>query len=214
MKITDASVCPYPAGDSTLARMALEAVELGFDSIVALGEEDLQSRGLEVLRGVVISAASQKEVIRQVRKPTVRAADVVFVNAGDISFNRAVVSVKEVHVVRNIHATRRNAFDHVAARSAADHGTAVDISLVPIIQYRGRRRQRALQRYADILTLQRRYGFPLTISSGARSILEQRSVRETRGLCALFGMTGAEVSEALGSIGRLIEPERPVRVVR
>ena len=52
----------------------------------------------------MISAASQKEVIRRVRKPTVRAADVVFVNAGDISFNRAVVSVKEVHVVRNIHA--------------------------------------------------------------------------------------------------------------
>ncbi|MEG3055156.1 MAG: hypothetical protein RQM90_03055 [Methanoculleus sp.] len=38
---TDANVCPYPAGDSTLARMALEAAELGFDSIVTIGGRDL-----------------------------------------------------------------------------------------------------------------------------------------------------------------------------
>ncbi len=213
MKITDACIHPYPAGDSTLARMALEAAGLGFDSIVAIGDVGHQSSGPEVLRGAVIGAASLKEVLRQVRDPAVRGADVVYVNAGEISFNRAIVSVKEVHVVRNIHATRRNAFDHVAARTAAERGVGVDISMAPIIQLRGTKRQRALQRYADILSLQRRYGFGLTISSDARSILGQRSVRDVRGLCALFGMTGAEVSEALSSVGRLTEPHRPVRVV-
>ncbi|NLM30407.1 MAG: ribonuclease P [Methanomicrobiales archaeon] len=213
MKATDACVCPYPAGDSTLARMALEARELGFDSIVVIGEGDGEPRDLRILRGVVISASSQKEAIRQVRKPAVRAADVVFVNAGDTAFNRAAAAVEEVHVIRNIHAARRGAFDHVAARTAADRGTAVDISLYPIIGFRGRRRQTALQRYADILGLHRRYDFPLTISSGARSILEQRSVREIHGLCGLFGMTEDEVTCALSSIGRLIEPYRPVRVV-
>ena len=88
MKATDASVCHYPTGDSTLARMALEARELGFDSIVVIGEGDGESRDIRVLRGIVISASSQKEIIKQVRKPAVRAADVVFVNAGDIAFNR------------------------------------------------------------------------------------------------------------------------------
>ena len=105
---------------------------------------------------------------------------------------------------------RRNAFDHVAARSAADHGGSGHLAC-PHHQCAEKAPESAGG--TDILTLQRRYGFPLTISSGARSILEQRSVRETRGLCALFGMTGAEVSEALSSIGRLVEPARPVRVV-
>jgi ribonuclease P/MRP protein subunit RPP1 len=214
MKITDASVHPYPAGDSTLARMALEATELGFDSIVAIGGAGRPSTGLKVLQGVVIDAASQKDILRQVREPAVRRADVVFVNAGDTSFNRAVVAIKEVHVIRNIQATRRNAFDHVAARSAAEHGVGVDLSMAPIIQSRGTKRQKTLERYADILSLQRRYGFPLTISSGARSILDQRSVREVRGLCALFGMTGAEVSEAFASVDLLTEPKQPVRVIR
>jgi len=213
MKITDACVHPYPAGDSTLARMVIEAAELGFDSIVAIGDAGDRHPGIEVLRGAVICAASQKEVIKQVRSPAVRGADVVFVNAGDTSFNRAVVAVKEVHVIKNIHATRKNAFDHVAARTAAERDVAVDISMAPIVHLRGTKRQRALQRYADILSLQRRYGFLLTISSDARSILGQRSVRDIRGLCALFGMTGAEVSEALSSFGRITEPHQPVRVV-
>jgi ribonuclease P/MRP protein subunit RPP1 len=211
MKITDASIHPYPVGDSTLARMALEAAGLGFDSIVAIGDVGHRPDGPEVLRGAVISAASQKEVIKQVREPAARRADVVYVNAGDISFNRSIVTLKGVHVVRSIHATRRNAFDHVAA---AEHNVAVDLSMAPIIQLRGTKRQRALQRYTDILSLQRRYGFPLTISSGARSILEQRSVRDLRGLCALFGMTGEEVSEALSSIDRITRPDQPVKVVR
>lgn len=213
MKITDACVHPYPAGDSTLARMAIEAAELGFDSIIAIGDGGDRHYGVETLRGAVIGAASVKEVLKRVRDPAVRRADVVYVDAGDISFNRAVVAVKEVHVLRNIHTTRRNAFDHVAARTAAERGVAVGISMAPIVHLRGTKRQRVLQRYADILSLQRRYGFPLTISSDARSILGQRSVRDIRGLCALFGMTGAEVTEALSSVGRIIEPHRPVRVV-
>ncbi len=213
MKITDACVYPYPAGDSTPARMAFEARDLGFDSIVVAGGGVRPSAGPEVLRGAVIGAASIKDVLKQVRDPAVRRADVVSVNAREIAFNRAVVSIKEIRIVRGIHATQRNAFDHVAARTAAERGVAVDISLAPIVMLRGTRRQRALQRYADILSLQRRYGFPLTISSDARSILDQRSVRDVRGLCALFGMTGAEVSEALASVGRLVTPDQLVRVV-
>ncbi|KDE55189.1 RNase P subunit p30 family protein [Methanoculleus sp. MH98A] len=214
MKITDAGIHPYPAGDSTVARMTLEAAGLGFDSAVVIGDAVHRSSGAEVLRGAVIGAASVKEVLKRVRDPAVRRADVVYVDAGEIAFNRAVVAVKEVNVVRSIHATRRNAFDHVAARTAAERGVAVDISMAPIVHLRGTKRQKALQRYADVLSLQRRYGFPLTISSDARSILGQRSVRELRGLCALFGMTGAEVTEALSSVGRIIEPHRSVRVVK
>lgn len=213
MKITDAGVHPYPAGDSTVARMALEAAELGFDSAVVIGGAAHRPHGIEVLQGALVSAASVKEVLKRVRDPAARRADIVYVEAGEIAFNRAIVSIREVNVIRGIYATRRNAFDHVAARAAAEQGVAVNISMAPIIHLRGTKRQRALQRYADVLSLQRRYGFPLTISSDARSILGQRSVRETRGLCALFGMTGAEVTEALSSIGRIIEPHRPVEVV-
>ena len=35
MKITDAAVFPYPCGDTSVRRLALEARSLGFDSLVA-----------------------------------------------------------------------------------------------------------------------------------------------------------------------------------
>jgi len=215
MMITDARIFPYPAGDSTVARMAIEAGELGFDSLVAIGDVGHQSfHGVEILQGTIITALSIREVLRDLRDPAVRRADVVYVDAGDLPFNRALASINEVNVISKIHTTRQNAFDHVAARTAAERGVAVEISLAPLINLRGVKRQRALNRYADILTLHRRYGFMLTISSAARSILDQRSVREIRGLCELFGMTGAEVNEALSSVGRIIEPFTPVGVVR
>ena len=215
MKITDACIFPYPDGDSTVSRMAIEAGELGFDSLVAIGDAGHRfSCAVEILQGAIITARSIKEVLRDLRDPAVRRADLVCVDAGDLSFNRALASTKDVNVISKIHATRQNAFDHVAARTAAERGVAVEISIAPLIHLRGMKRQQALNRYADILALHRRYGFMLTISSAASSILDQRSVREIRGLCGLFGMTGAEVNEALSSVGRMIEPSGPVGAVR
>jgi ribonuclease P/MRP protein subunit RPP1 len=207
MKITDACIFPYPDGDSTVSRMAIEAGELGFDSLVAIGDAGHRfSCAVEILQGAIITARSVKEVLRD---PAVRRADLVCVDAGDLSFNRALASTKDVNVISKIHATRQNAFDHVAARTAAERGVAVEISIAPLIHLRGMKRQQALNRYADILALHRRYGFMLTLSSAASSILDQRSVREIRGLCGLFGMTGAEVNEALSSVGRMIEHSSP-----
>ncbi len=212
MNTTDASVCPYPAGDSSIRRMAIEAAELGFDSIVAIGGEHGAAGEFRILTGAVIDARSAKDVLRQVRNVS-RNVDLTFVNAGDLAFNRAAVTTGDVQIIRHIHTTHRNSFDHVAARSATERGVAVDISLYPIVHWRGARRQKALQRYADLLSLHRRYRFPLTISSNARSILDQRSVRDVEQLCALFGMTRQEVRTALGTVHRILEHKQPVRVI-
>ncbi|MDD1669737.1 MAG: ribonuclease P, partial [Methanomicrobiales archaeon] len=59
MPLIDGCIHPYPAGDSSLRRMAIEARELGFDQVVAAGG----TGGVPgVLRGAVITAPSVKEV--------------------------------------------------------------------------------------------------------------------------------------------------------
>jgi len=140
-------------------------------------------------------------------------AEVVLVEGGDLSFNRGVLSIRGIHILRQIHRTPRNAFDHIAARMAAERSVAIDIDLQPLVQGRGSVRQRALQRYADILRLQRHFRFPLTVSSSARSILDLRSPRECAALCSLFGMQESEVRAALSTVGRLLSPRGAVRVV-
>jgi ribonuclease P/MRP protein subunit RPP1 len=122
--------------------------------------------------------------------------------------------MRGVHVLGGVHLTDRYGFDHVAAKMAADSGIAIDISLAPIIHERGALRQRALDRYLDIVMLQRRFEFPLVLSTHARSVLEMRSVREISALASLVGLDVRDVQQALGNAGRLCSPERAVQVIQ
>jgi ribonuclease P/MRP protein subunit RPP1 len=213
MKITDAAVFPYPCGDSSLRRMALEAGSLGFDSLVAVDAPSGICEGIEVRSGILIRDLPMKDVIARVRKNQDPAA-VVAVCARDNGFNRAAISLKGVHILRGIHAAEKTAFDHVAAKMAADFGVAIDIDLSPLILSRGFARQRILHRLRDMLVLEQRFGFPVTLSSSARSVLDMRATREITGLCSLIGMDTPDVEKAFGGVDRVTAPSVPsVRVI-
>ncbi|AGB02204.1 RNase P subunit p30 family protein [Methanoregula formicica] len=213
MKITDAAVCPYPDGDSSVRRLALEAEALGFDSFVAADTPSATFGGVEVRRGLFIQNAGMKDVISQVKRVNDSGA-VVSVRAGDAGFNRGVVGLRGVHILRGVHAADKNAFDHVTAKMAADNCVAVDIDLSCLILARGIARQKAIQRYRDVMVLEQRFEFPLTLSTYARSVLDLRAVREVSGLCTLFGMDLPDVEKALAGVGAVTAPPEPaVKVV-
>ena len=208
MKITDACVYPYPCGDSSVRRMALEAMSLGFDRLVAAGISSGGHCGIEISKGVLIRDTMMKDLISRVRQERNSNA-VVSVQAGDNGFNRSVTGVKGVHILRGIHSADKTAFDHITARMAADNRVAVDIDLSPLISGRGVIRQRAIHRYRDILLLERRFEFPITLSSHARSILEMRAVREISGLCSLLDMDAPDVEKAFTGVDRVTSSPNP-----
>ncbi|WP_298668830.1 RNase P subunit p30 family protein [uncultured Methanofollis sp.] len=210
MAYTDACVHPYPDGDTTLSRMALEARECGFDRIVSTTGSG-EFSGVQVVQGIVITAANVREMTRGVRRAPPGA--LVMIEAGDEGFNRSAVALSGVHVLRGLGRAGKHAFDHVAARIASDSGVAVEVDLAPVITLRGRERQKVLQRYADLLVLQHHYDFPLTVASNARSCLDLRTVRDVVGLCSLFGMEEEETLSALSSVDGLREHPKPVQVV-
>ena len=119
MKITDACVIPYPAGDSSVRRMALEARSLGFDSIVAADTPAAQVYGVDVIPGVFLSGLPAKDVQNRARKNR-ETGCVLSVRMGDNGFNRAVGGTRGVHILRGIAAADKRAFDHVAAKIAAE----------------------------------------------------------------------------------------------
>ena len=97
---------------------------------------------------------------------------------------------------------------------AADNNVAIDIDLSVLIAARGIARQRAIHRYRDVLTFERRFEFPVSLSSYARSYLDLRAVREITGLCSLIGMDISGVEKALDAVGRVTTPPAPaVRVI-
>jgi len=213
MKITDAAVFVHPNGDSSVRRMALEAKALGFDSLVAMDAPSCEYEGITVYAGRCIRDRAMRDVIARVKQA--RATDaVISVQAGDNGFNRAALGLKGVHILRGIQTADKHGFDHVAAKIAADNRVAIDLDFSVLIAARGIARQRAIHRYLDILVLEQRFEFPLTLSSHARSILDMRSVREITGLCSLLGMDTDDAARTLGGIGLLeTPPPAPVRVI-
>ena len=213
MKITDACVYPYPAGDSTISRFACEAREYGYDSIVALDFPAAEIHGVTVLTGVHFSGITAKDVQEWSRKAGSPGV-VVSVQAGDNGFNRAVAGMRSVRLHRGIHEVDRHAFDHVTAKIAADTMTAIDLDLSVLIAGRGHLRQKAIHRYRDIVVLQHRFEFPLTISSSARSVLGLRTVREVVGLCSAIGMDLPDTELALAGISRIMhQNDAAVKVI-
>jgi len=210
MPLIDGCIHPYPAGDSSIRRMALTARELGFDQVVAAGGSgDVPG----VLRGSIVTVPSVKGVVSMLQGIP-RGEGVVMVSSGDLAFNRGVIGLRGVRVLRGIHRSPRGAFNHVAAKEAEAKGVAVELDLSPLVEERGVRRQKAVSRYRELLDLHRRYHFPLTIASNARSILAQRSVRDMVLLAGIFGMEEAEVMAALSSLDSVLVGRSPVQVVR
>ena len=209
MPLIDGCIHPWPAGDSSLRRMALAARELGFDQVVAAGGSgDVPG----VLRGTIISAPSVKEVVSALQGIP-RGEGVVMVTSGDLAFNRGVIGLRGVRVLRGLFKSPRGAFNHVAAREAEARGVAVELDLAPIVEGRGVQRQKVIARYRELLDLHRRYYFPFTLASNARSVLAQRSVRDIVLLARLFGMEEDEVTGALSSLDTILAGRSPVQVV-
>lgn len=193
--------------------MLWEAQELQFDSCVVITGIPLPTTTiLPAIRGWIIDENAVQGVVSQMRKVPV-GTDLVMVEARDTAFNRAVLSLRGIHILRGIHRSPPRSFDPVSASLASRSMVAVDLDLSPLLFEQKGGRQRVLQRYEDILQLHRRLLFPLTISTGARSILGQRSVREIISLCALFGMEVSEVTRALATCGRICERIPPVKEV-
>jgi ribonuclease P/MRP protein subunit RPP1 len=212
MTLTDTCVHPCPIGDSSLRRMALEARQMGLGGLVAVDTPPAIIEGVRVTRGIIITAQQVKEVISALRRVP-KGNTLVMVNATDPGFVRAVIGLKNVHILRHVHRAEKYAFDHVAARMASEQGVAVDFDLRPVIYYRGVPRQKVLHRYMDVLALHHRYEFPLTISTNACSILDMRGPREIRALTSLFGMDEETFESTIHSVDRLLNPGYPVRVI-
>ncbi len=193
--------------------MAVEAGDLGFEGIIAIDQKNSATGDLQVIGGRLIRVQQIKPVIQAARN-SMNDQTILIVNAGDNGFNRAVLQVRGVHILRHLHKTEKNSFDHITARMAAERGVAVDLDVRPIAMARGGPRQKAIQRYRDILRLRRRFRFPITVSSNARNPAELKSVREMISLLSMAGMEETEVMEGLKTPGILLSPKGPVSVVR
>lgn len=213
MLYSDACVYPYPSGDTSIRRMALEARYLGYGRVVCMDcEASGDFYGVSLLKGCLIRSSGFND-FRKILKKECRGSDIIAAYAGDASFNRSVISSGKINILKGLEKCDRRSFDDVSARYAAEKGVAVDIDLSAITGKSGYLRQKALTMYGDVLKFSRKYGFMLCVSSGARSYTEMKGIREVENICSLFGMTPGEVRQSLTSVEKILNPSENVEVI-
>ena len=214
MQCIDGCVFPFPTGSHSISRIISDLRELGFTGAVLC---DVPGRNNVLTDFLIFSARYIRgPAIRDIQKEIQMASrdgSLSLVRAGEAGVNRTILTTPGVHVLCDLHNAPKNSFDRVCAQNAADRNVAIDIRVSPLRELRGVPRQRVIRLYEEILNLQRRYEFPLIISSGAHSPAEMRSPRAIEALLSDLGMEKELIERAFSTIPDLINGQSPVRRV-
>jgi len=214
MQCIDGCVFPFPSGLQSVTRIVTELRNLGFSGAVICNSPGPQKRdpSFTLYHASYIAAPILRDVQKEIRTAE-KESRLCLVRAGDEGFNRGVLSSPGVHVLCDLHLSPKNSFDRVCAQYAADRNVAIDIRISPLCELRGVARQRVIRQYEEILLLEGRYEFPLTISSGARSPVQMRSTRAMKALLEQIGMNPDLIDRSFSSVISFSEKYTPVRRV-
>lgn len=164
-------------GGVSLSRFAFELSSLGFSGFVAAGENIRSDHNdIMIWSSRYLSGLTGQALVKEVRKP-LHENELVYVSAGDAQFNRTVLSTPGVNALMDLENTPKDGFDRFCAQIAGERGVAIGISIRPLVELKGVARQKVIRKYEEIFTLQKRYEFPVIISSHAQNITHIRSVR-------------------------------------
>lgn len=197
-------------GDEELIK---EAERLGYDGIgLTRYYEDFNSeflRQLDILKAnsniilkkcVEISCKHPEDLRKKVQKSR-KKADILLVRGGDLKVNRAVCEDQRVDILSQPYRSRRDSgINHVIARKAAENSVAIEINLKILLKTNLRYRYRVLSQFRHIIELQRKFKFPLIITSSANSKYDLITPQDITALSKCFQMSFEESFDAISKI--------------
>ena len=185
-------------------KLAKEAKRLGYDGICIVCYSDEYHQDRDSIRknsgiksGIEIIAENPDDLKKKIQKFR-RRADILMVHGGNIKINRTACEDPRIDIIIHPYRNRRDCgINHVLAKEAAKNAVAVEININYILKSRSSLRSKVLSQFMQILKLQRKFKFPLIITSGAHSIYDLRTPRDIIALTSCFGMTEEEANDGL-----------------
>jgi ribonuclease P/MRP protein subunit RPP1 len=161
--------------------------------------------------GVEIQAKNPQDLKKKVQRFR-KKADVILVHGGDVKINRAATEDPRVDILCHAYRNRWDSgINHVLAAKAAENRVAMEINLKYLLMNRPNQRNRILSQFRQIVKLQRKFKFPVIITSDARSLYDIRDPRDLVALSTCFGMTREEAIHALSTVPQEIMERDRVR---
>jgi len=214
--VTYEAVHAHPDGDATVARMAVAASEYGFEGLVVRNHGDAradydaeavsETYGIDVVEGVEIRADDPSRASGYVGSHR-ESATIVAVHGGTNALNRFAVEQPSVDVLAHPMAGDGDV-NHVVAKTAAENGVRIELSLRPVLRSEGGQRVQALRDLRKLWELVSEYDTPYVVSGDPRSHLQLRAPRELVALGDVLGIGADAVESGLAEWGELAERNR------
>jgi ribonuclease P/MRP protein subunit RPP1 len=147
-----------------------------------------------------ISCKHPEDLRKKVQKSR-KKADILIVRGGDLKVNRAACEDKRVDILSQPNRSRRDSgINHVLARKAAENSVAIEINLKILLKTNLRYRYRVLSQFRHIVELQRKFKFPLIITSSASFKYDLITPQDITALSKSFQMSFEESFDAISKI--------------
>lgn len=199
-------------------KLVEEAGRLGYDGIAVFKDDKQHSSPesikwntlkekypIELYEGILISAKNPEDMRQKVNKAR-KKADIIMVKGGDQKINRAACESPQVDIVSKTYYNRRDCgINHVIAKKAAQNEVAIELNIKHLTKTSPYLHYRILSYFREIIKLKKRYGFPLIITSNAKSIYDLHTPRDLIALSKCFGLDQEEATVALS--------ETPVSII-
>lgn len=168
-----------------------------------LNQNQISKDNFQIIQARYIRGTNLKNIQKEIQNPAGKD-QYCMAQAGENGLNRSLLTLSGIHTLCDLHIAPKNAFDRFCAQLAAERNIAVDIRVRPLWELKGVSRQRVIRVYEELLLLQNRYEFPLTVSTGALTPYDMRSVRAVKVLLAEIGMDMDLINRSFSSVPSLL----------
>lgn len=176
------------------------------DDLISLRKDS----SFQTRRGVMIYSKNTADLKRKIQKSH-NETNVLMVYGGDLKINRAACENPQVDIISHPYRGRRDCgINHISARKAAENMVAVELNVRYLLRSRPQNRYKVLGYFREILKLQKKFNFPLIITSGAHSIFELHTPHDIIALTYCFGMNEEDATFALSQTPRNIIERRDI----
>ena len=161
----------------------------------------LKSTSNIILKKCVEISCKHPEELRKKVQKTRNKADILIVRGGDLKVNRAVCEDQRIDILSQPYRSRRDSgINHILARKAAENSVAIEINLKTLLKTNLRYRYRVLSQFRHVIELQRKFKFPLIITSNATSKYDLKTPQDITALSKCFQMSFKESFDAISKI--------------
>ena len=155
------------------------------------------SSNIIIKKCIEISCKNPEDLRKKVQKSR-KNSDILMVRGGDLKVNRAACEDQRVDILSQPYRSRRDTgLNHVLARKASENSVAIELNLKILFKTNLRYRYRVISQFRHIIELQRKFKFPLIITTNANSKYDLRSPQDIFALARCFQMTFEELFDAI-----------------